>query len=68
MLNGASLPDSLRNTPDFFKHGFGGQVVLYPEAYDRVSNPLLGWAYQKASPKIGGDSVASHVMDRLRKR
>jgi lipid II:glycine glycyltransferase (peptidoglycan interpeptide bridge formation enzyme) len=68
ILRGESLPESLRRTPDFLKHGFGGQVVLYPEAYDRVSNPVLGWAYRKASPRIGGESPASKLMDRLRKR
>ena len=68
VLRGEFLPESLHHSPDFFKHGFGGQVVLYPEAYDRVSNPMLRWAYQKASPKIGGESVASKLMDRLRKR
>jgi peptidoglycan pentaglycine glycine transferase (the first glycine) len=68
VLNGESLPESLRHSPDFFKHGFGGQVVLYPEAYDRVSNPILRWVYRKSSPQIGGQSVASKLMDRLRKR
>jgi lipid II:glycine glycyltransferase (peptidoglycan interpeptide bridge formation enzyme) len=68
VLNGESLPESLHHSPDFLKHGFGGQVVLYPEAYDRVSSPMLRWAYRKASPRIGGQSVASKLMDRLRKR
>ena len=68
VLKGESLPESLQHSPDFFKHGFGGQVILYPEAYDRVSNPILRWAYRKASPRIGGQSVASKLMDRLRKR
>jgi peptidoglycan pentaglycine glycine transferase (the first glycine) len=68
VLRGESLPESLQHSPDFFKHGFGGQVVLYPEAYDRVSNPILRWVYRKASPRIGGQSVSSRLMDRLRKR
>ena len=68
VLKGESLPESLHHSSDFLKHGFGGQVVLYPEAYDRVSNPISLWAYRKASPRIGGQSVASKLMDRLRKR
>ena len=68
VLRGESLPESLHHSPDFLKHGFGGQVVLYPEAYDRVSSPILRWAYRKASPRIGGQSAASKLMDRLRKR
>jgi peptidoglycan pentaglycine glycine transferase (the first glycine) len=67
VLKGESLPASLHHSPDFLKHGFGGQVVLYPEAYDRVSSPILRWAYCKASPRIGGQSAASKLMDRLRK-
>lgn len=68
VLNGKTLPESLRHSPDFFKLGFGGQVVLYPEAYNRVSNPIMSWFYRKASPKIGGHSIPSKLMDRLRKR
>jgi peptidoglycan pentaglycine glycine transferase (the first glycine) len=68
VLKGESLPESLQHSPDFFKLGFGGQVVLYPEAYDRIHNPILRWAYRKASPRIGGQSGASRLMDRLRKR
>lgn len=68
VLNGESLPESLQHSPDFFKLGFGGQVVLYPRAYDQVYNPILRWAYRKASPKTGGESVASRVLDQLRKR
>ncbi len=68
ILRSESLPGSWQHSPDFFKHGFGGQVVLYPEAYDRVSSPVLGWVYRKASPRIGGQSLSSRLMDRLRKR
>ncbi len=68
VLKGGTLPESLQHSPDFFKIGYGGQVVLYPKAYDRVYNPILGWAYRKASPRIGGQSMASKLMDRMRKR
>jgi peptidoglycan pentaglycine glycine transferase (the first glycine) len=68
VLKGEALPESLQHSPDFFKLGFGGQIVLYPEAYDRVYNPIVRWAYRKASPSIGGQSLASKLMDRMRKR
>ncbi|MBM3134396.1 MAG: peptidoglycan bridge formation glycyltransferase FemA/FemB family protein [Chloroflexi bacterium] len=68
VLRGESLPESFHHSPDFFKLGFGGQVVLYPEAYDQVYNPILRWAHRKAAPRIGGKSVASRLMDSLRKR
>lgn len=71
VLRGEVLPESLQHSPDFFKLGFGGQVVLYPEAYDQVPNPILRWIYRKASPRVGGRSGRSPVsklMDYLRKR
>lgn len=67
MLSGHPLLESLQHSPDFFKLGFGGQVVLYQEAYDKLFNPLLSWAYHKMSPKIGGKDIPSQIMDRLRK-
>ena len=68
VLRGEGLPESLQHSPDFFKLGFGGQVILYPEAYDQVHNPILRWVYRKASPRVGGQSAASKLMDYLRKR
>ncbi len=68
LLRGDPLPDRLRQSPDFFKLGFGGEVVLYPTAHHKVLNPVLGWLFQKVDPKIGGHDLASRVMDRLRKR
>jgi lipid II:glycine glycyltransferase (peptidoglycan interpeptide bridge formation enzyme) len=67
ILAGNSLPEFLQHSPDFLKLGFGGQVVLYPPAYDMVYNPVFRWIYHKASPKVGGHSIPSQVMDRLRK-
>lgn len=67
ILAGNSLPESLLHSPDFLKLGFGGQVVLYPPAYDMVYNPVFQWIYKKTSPKVGGRSIPSQVMDRLRK-
>ncbi len=68
LLNGEPLPESLKHTPDFLKVGFGGQIVLYSIAYDKFFNPLLGWAYHKASPRVGGHDLSSRIMDWLRKR
>ncbi len=68
LLNGEPLPESLKHTPDFLKVGFGGQIVLYSIAYDKFFNPLLGWAYHKAAPRVGGHDLFSRIMDWLRKR
>jgi lipid II:glycine glycyltransferase (peptidoglycan interpeptide bridge formation enzyme) len=68
MLSGYPLPESLQHSPDFFKLGFGGQVILYPDAYDRFFNRVANWAYHKAAPKIGGQDIPSRIVDHLRKR
>lgn len=67
ILAGGPLPEALKHSPDFIKLGFGGQVVLYPSAYDTVYNPIFHWIYKKISPKVGGQSIPSRMMDRLRK-
>lgn len=67
VLAGQPLPASLQHSPDFFKLGYGGQVAIFPAAFEMIPNPLIHWAYKKASPTVGGNSVASRLMDRLRK-
>lgn len=66
-LENGSLPAELKNSPDFFKLGYGGQVVLYPQAFERMSSHALNWLYKKLSPTVGGSSVASRLFDRIRK-
>ena len=67
ILTGETLPAHFQHTPDFFKLGYGGEVVIFPQAYESVPNPFVNWIYKKASPTVGGDSMASSIMDRLRK-
>lgn len=55
-LAGAPLPAA--QTPDSdtmvtsYKLGFGGQVVLLPETFDHVYNPLLRWSYRTIYPPL----------------
>lgn len=67
ILEGQSLPLELQHSPDFFKLGFGGQVVIYPSAFELIENSFIRWVYRKISPTVGGSSYTSHLMDRLRK-
>jgi peptidoglycan pentaglycine glycine transferase (the first glycine) len=67
LLAGESLPEHLQHSPDFFKLGYGGQVVLYPQSQEILDPPLLKWIYKRLDPKVGGLSTASRLMDRLRK-
>jgi len=68
LLSGNPLPESRKHSPDFLKLGFGGQIVLYSIAYDKLFNPLLSWAYHKVSPRIGGHDIPSQIINWLRKR
>jgi lipid II:glycine glycyltransferase (peptidoglycan interpeptide bridge formation enzyme) len=69
VLNHQSLPEELRNTPDFFKSGFGGQVVLYPPAYDYVYNPVLRSLYRIFfSPKMQDWPLVKNMMNRVRQQ
>lgn len=62
------LTASVKYTPTHFKLGFGGQVVLYPEPYSYVYNPLLCWAYNKVSDQIGNWPSVKVILNHLSKR
>lgn len=66
IVRGEPLPHSLQQTPTSFKCGFGGQVTLFPGAYDCVYNPFLRWAYNAVFPKSAGWSVMKNALNRLR--
>jgi lipid II:glycine glycyltransferase (peptidoglycan interpeptide bridge formation enzyme) len=67
-LEGHSLTDWTRNTPDQLKYGFGGTITLYPEAYDIVYNPVYRWLYYTLKPQVAKQSILSKVLDFFRKR
>ena len=68
VLNNEALPESRLSSPDFFKLGFGGQVVRYPEAYDYVYNPFMRWLYSSVFRETGIGSAIYHTLDRFRRR
>jgi lipid II:glycine glycyltransferase (peptidoglycan interpeptide bridge formation enzyme) len=66
-LNGQSLPDELRDSADFFKLGFGGQVMLYPVAYDYVYNTVLRGLYRTfARPALFDLPIVQTLLNSLR--
>lgn len=67
VLSGTPLPESFLHSPDFFKLGFGGKVILQPKPYVRFSSALVKWAFNKAAPELEGHSLASRYVDRFRK-
>jgi peptidoglycan pentaglycine glycine transferase (the first glycine) len=68
VLQGEPLPEALQHSPDFLKYGFGGKVVLYPESYDMVFNPMLCWAYSRLPLRVGESTILSKMVDFFRKR
>jgi lipid II:glycine glycyltransferase (peptidoglycan interpeptide bridge formation enzyme) len=68
VTSGQPLPERLRKTPDFFKYGFGGQVVLYPRAHEYIRNPILRWGYGKLFSKDGDKTCFLKLFDFIRKR
>jgi len=53
---------------DKIKYGFGGQVVLYPPAYDLLPNKVYDFAYRLKPPEMEGNSILSRVVEFIRKR
>jgi peptidoglycan pentaglycine glycine transferase (the first glycine) len=66
VLQGAPLPAALQQTATSFKLGFGGQVSLFPAAYDYIANPVLRWGCRTMFPKLVPTSIGKMVRTRLR--
>ena len=62
VLNNEPLPDSLKQTVTSYKLGFGGQVKLFPQAYDHVYSPFLRWGYDTVFPRIASMAVTKTAM------
>jgi lipid II:glycine glycyltransferase (peptidoglycan interpeptide bridge formation enzyme) len=66
LLQGESLPDSLKQTVTSYKLGFGGEAVLYASPYAYLYNPLYRWAFEEFYPKIKDRPVVKRTIKRLR--
>lgn len=52
VLAGQSIPESLIYSPTAFKLGFGGKVVVYPDTYVYILNPILRWIYSRLLSRL----------------
>jgi lipid II:glycine glycyltransferase (peptidoglycan interpeptide bridge formation enzyme) len=52
VLAGEELPESGKRGTTHFKLGLGGEVTLYPTAYDRSFHWLLVWPARIAAPRL----------------
>jgi lipid II:glycine glycyltransferase (peptidoglycan interpeptide bridge formation enzyme) len=62
ILAGEELPEAGRTGTTAYKLGMGGQVMLYPPAYDRSFNPLLIWPTRLLAPRLTRFSFLAHRM------
>lgn len=49
-----------------FKLRFGGEIVLYPTAYEQLYDPFARWAYTAVYPRISDWAVIRQSLNRLR--
>jgi len=67
LLAGDPLPELGRRGPTAFKLGLGGQVTLFPRAYDRSFHPLLVWPARFAAPRLTRfKPIAHRAVGRIR--
>jgi len=65
ILQTGHVPDKNEGSVASFKFGFGGQVVFYPEAYDRFYNSALDWGYWNIFRRIRFRSEVNYVLNLL---
>ncbi len=65
-LGGDPLPEKHRNSVASFKLGFGGRLVLGPQAWSWSPNRTLGMLYRFATSSKRGQKAAKRILNRLR--
>ncbi len=68
VLQGLPLEGETKDSYTFFKLGYGGQIVLYPQAYDYIYNPLVRWVYGRIFDASDRGSNFYMSLDRIRRR
>lgn len=66
LANDQPIPDSAKKSASYFKLGFGGQPVLFPQAHVYIYNPVLRFGYTSIFPKLARWPVTKKVITRLR--
>ncbi len=59
-LAGEELPEEARHGTTAYKLGMGGEVTLYPCAYDRSFHPLLAWPARLLAPRMDRFTALAH--------
>jgi peptidoglycan pentaglycine glycine transferase (the first glycine) len=66
LLAGEPLPELGRHGPTAFKLGLGGEVTVFPRAYDRSFHRLLVWPARLVAPRLSRlESIAHRFVGRV---
>ena len=60
--------DSIKPSVTSFKLKFGGDVMLFPSAYEYVYNPSLRWVYNKLISMFNTSLTRRYMVDYIRSR
>lgn len=66
LLHGQLQPHQVEHGPTRYKLDFGGQVMLFPAAFDYLDNSVLRWGYNNIFPKIKQSTFLNQLIHRLR--
>ncbi|MFA9430345.1 lipid II:glycine glycyltransferase FemX [Egicoccus sp. AB-alg2] len=68
VLAGRPLPERAHQSVTSYKLGFGGRVVVLPDAYDDLYNPLLRTAYGWTYPLVRDRRAVRRLVKQVRSR
>lgn len=66
LVNNVPIPESVKRTPSEFKLGFGGEPLLFPQAFVYLYNPILRFAYTSVFPRLARWQVTKQLINRMR--
>lgn len=67
-LDGEDLPERIRHSPDHLKYGFGGKIEIHPETFEYIPKRFNRWLIRFVKPEVAQRSIASRILDIMRKR
>lgn len=66
IASGNSLPPEMTRRPFFWKLGFGGDVVLFPQPYVLIPNPGMRKLYSVLYPRAARWPITAKLVNRFR--
>jgi lipid II:glycine glycyltransferase (peptidoglycan interpeptide bridge formation enzyme) len=66
VVRGEPLPQSTSQSVTSYKLGYGGRVVVMPQAHVWIPNPIARWAFGRTYPRISDVRWFRRMIKRLR--